>query len=61
LLDQNGLIVKRWAGYSQDYLVEMNIEMSKLINEKPIPFDTAYAPKNRTSGCSFEGYKETKE
>lgn len=60
LLDQSGLIVKRWAGYSQDYLKEMNDEMSKLIGEPATPFDSTYAPKKRTSGCSFEGYKETK-
>ena len=61
LLDQSGLIVKRWAGYSQDYIKEMNEEMSKLIGEPSKPFDSTYAPKKRTSGCSFEGYKETKE
>ena len=60
LLDQSGLIVKRWAGYSQDYIREMNEEMSKLIGEPLTPFDSTYAPKKRTSGCSFEGYKETK-
>ena len=60
LLDQNGLIVRRWAGYSQDYMVEMNNEIWKLIGETPKPFDPQYAPKVRTSGCSFEGYKDTK-
>lgn len=60
LLDQSGLIVKRWAGYSQDYIREMNEEMSKLIGEPLTPFDSTYAPKKRTSGCSYEGYKETK-
>ena len=61
LLDQNGTIVKRWAGYSQDYLKEINAEMSKLIGEPVKPFDTKDTPKNRTSGCSFDGYKAIKE
>ena len=60
LLDQSGLIVKRWAGYSRDYIKEMNDEMSRLIGGPSKPFDSTYAPKKRTSGCSFEGYKETK-
>ncbi len=61
LLDQNGLIVKRWAGYSMDYLAEMNQEMSKLLGETAKPFDAAYAPKIKTSGCTFDGYKAIKE
>ncbi len=58
LLDKNGLIVKRWAGYSKEYLVEMNTEMAKALGEEVKPFDTQYAPLTRTSGCTFEGYKE---
>jgi peroxiredoxin len=60
LLDANGLIVKRWAGYSQDYLREMNEEMSRLLGEKVMPFDAKYAPKAKTSGCAFDGYKAIK-
>lgn len=61
LLDQNGLIVKRWAGYSIDYMKEMNAEISRLLGEPAKEFVPKDAPKNRTSGCSFEGYKETRE
>ncbi|MBI1333543.1 MAG: redoxin domain-containing protein [Armatimonadetes bacterium] len=61
LLDQNGLIVKRWAGYSQDYLKEMNEDMSKLIGEPARPFDAQYAPKIKTTGCAFDNYQETKQ
>lgn len=61
LLDQNGVIVKRWAGYSKEYLLEMNEEMSKLLGLPVKPFDTQYAPLEKTSGCSFEGYKEQKQ
>ena len=59
LLDQNGLIIKRWAGYSKDYLEEMNQEMSKVLGEKATVFDSKYAPKAHTSGCTYEGYKES--
>ena len=61
LLDANGLIVKRWAGYSVDYLNEMNSEMAKLLGEPPKPFDATYAPKARASGCAFEGYRDPSE
>jgi hypothetical protein len=57
LVDTRGVIVKRWAGYSRSYLAEMNEEMAKLLNEKPRPFDSLYAPEANTSGCSYEGYK----
>ena len=56
LLDANGLIVKRWAGYSVDYLSQMNTEMARLLGEPMRPFDPTYAPKARTSGCTYEGY-----
>lgn len=61
LLDQNGLIVKRWAGYSKDYLKEMNEEMAKLLHEKPAPFDPEYAPDKHTSGCTFDNYEQKSE
>ncbi len=57
LMDANGMIVKRWAGYSVDYLSQMNTEMARLLGEPVKPFDPTYSPKVRTSGCSFEGYK----
>lgn len=60
LIDKNGTIVKRWAGYSRGYLKEMNEEMFKLIGEPVKEFDPTYAPEVRASGCTFEGYQETK-
>lgn len=57
LLDRNGVILKRWAGYSQEYLSEMNSEMAKVLGEPAKPFDAQYAPVKRTTGCSFDGYE----
>lgn len=58
LIDRHGMIVKRWAGYSKEYLLEMNELMSKLAGEEPKPFDTLHAPLERTSGCEYETKSE---
>lgn len=59
LVDVNGVILKRWPGYSKQILGEMVTEMSKLVDIKPGKFDTQYAPDIKTSGCDYEGF-ETK-
>lgn len=53
LLAPDGHIVKMWPGYSQGILREMNSEMAKLLGTPAKPFDVAYAPKERASGCAF--------
>lgn len=58
LIDRHGMIVKRWAGYSKAYLVEMNELMAKQLGEEPKPFDTQYAPEKTSTGCSFDPSSE---
>jgi len=53
LIAKNGEIVKLWPGYSADMLQEMNRAMAQEVGEAPRPFDTQYAPKDKTSGCVF--------
>lgn len=60
LVNKEGIIIRRWAGYSKSYLTEMNEEMTKLVGEELKPFDVKYAPLAGTSGCSYEKYEEGK-
>lgn len=53
LVDANGAIVKQWPGYSQRLLADMNAVMSKVAGIEVKPFDSAYAPKEDSSGCAF--------
>jgi peroxiredoxin len=53
LVDGNGKIIKQWPGYSQRLLKDMNATMSKLAGLEAKPFDSAYAPKEDSSGCAF--------
>jgi hypothetical protein len=55
LVDKNGIIVKRWPGYSQADLRDMIASMAKLLNEKAPVLDVKFAPLKKTSGCAFEG------
>jgi peroxiredoxin len=53
LISRDGHIVKMWPGYSIDILHEMNVLMSKEAGVPVKPFDTKYAPKDRSSGCAY--------
>lgn len=53
LIARNGHIIKLWPGYSADMLREMNETLSKAAGVPVTPFDPTYAPKKKTSGCSF--------
>jgi peroxiredoxin len=55
LVSKSGGIVKLWPGYSSDMMAEMNAAMAKEVGEEVRPFDSQYAPKDKTSGCFFEG------
>lgn len=54
LVDTKGRIIKQWPGYSKRILTEMNEEMAKASGVPAPKFDTAYAPVEDSSGCSFE-------
>lgn len=54
LVDAKGRIIKQWPGYSKRILTEMNAEMAKASGVPAPKFDTAYAPLEDSSGCSFE-------
>jgi len=54
LIGKDGTIVKQWPGYSRSMMKEMNALMAKAAGAEEKPFDTAYAPEAKTSGCSFE-------
>lgn len=54
LLDSKGRIIKQWPGYSKRILTEMNEEMAKATGVPTPEFDTAYAPLEDSSGCSFQ-------
>jgi peroxiredoxin len=53
LISRDGHIVKMWPGYSIDILHEMNRLMAKEAGIPEKPFDTKYAPKDRSSGCAY--------
>lgn len=53
LVDTKGRIIKQWPGYSRRILTDMNEEMAKAAGVEVPPFDTAYAPLEDSSGCSF--------
>ena len=53
LLDRSGHIDKMWPGYSVGILKEMNSRMAKLADVAEKPFDTKYAPVEKSSGCAF--------
>lgn len=53
LLKPDGEIAKQWPGWSKRILQEINAEASALSNQPVREFDTAYAPKEDSSGCSF--------
>ena len=55
LVSRDGGIVKLWPGYSSDMLQEMNKLIATELGEPVRPFDTQYAPKEKTSGCYFGG------
>jgi len=54
LVDTKGRIIKQWPGYSKRILTEMNEEMARASGVPTPKFDTAYAPVEDSSGCSFE-------
>jgi peroxiredoxin len=53
LVSTHGEIVKLWPGYSADMMQEMNKLMAEEVGEPVRPFDTQYAPTEKTSGCYF--------
>lgn len=53
LVNKKGEVVKMWPGYNQDLLKDMNEHIAKELGEKPTPFDTMYAPKEKAAGCAF--------
>jgi peroxiredoxin len=55
LVSKQGEIVKLWPGYSSDMMQEMNRLIAAEVGEPVRPFDTQYAPKDKTSGCYFGG------
>jgi peroxiredoxin len=55
LVSREGEVVKLWPGYSSDMMQEMNRLMAQEVGEAARPFDTQYAPKEKTSGCYFGG------
>jgi peroxiredoxin len=57
LVNRDGTIERMWPGYSQDILREMNSRLAKLAGVKEEPFDVAYAPKQKSSGCFFSTAK----
>lgn len=54
LVDGKGRIIKQWPGWSRRILTEMNAAMSKELGLEVNSFDTAYAPEEDASGCTFE-------
>lgn len=54
LVLQDGTILKMWPGYSRDYLLDMNAQISRALGEQATAFDTLYAPLAKTAGCAFE-------
>lgn len=54
LVDAKGRIIKQWPGYSKKILEDINAEMAKAGGVPTPNFDTAYAPLEDSSGCSFE-------
>jgi peroxiredoxin len=53
LIDRDGAIVKMWPGYSKDILLEINDLMADAAGIEAKPFDTKYAPLEKSSGCKF--------
>lgn len=53
LVSSEGTIIAQYPGYSQRILNDMNAAMAKLSGRPARPFDTAYAPKEDSSGCAF--------
>lgn len=53
LINQQGHIDRMWAGYSDSMLREANSRMAVLAKVPEPPIDTAYAPKELSSGCSL--------
>lgn len=53
LVGQDHRIEKLWPGYWVDMLKELNSLLSKDVQEKQVAFDTLYAPKAPSSGCTF--------
>ena len=53
LISQDGKMVKMWPGYSRDILLEMNRMFAQEVGIKEKEFDTKYAPKRATTGCTF--------
>jgi len=54
LVEADGTIVAQYPGYSQRILSAMNAAMAKASGVSEKPFDTAYAPKEDSSGCAFK-------
>lgn len=53
LIRPNGTIEKAWPGYWQDSLHELNHDLALLTKTPETPFDAAFAPVKKTSGCYF--------
>jgi peroxiredoxin len=53
LVTKDGHIQTMWPGYSIGMLKEINAALAASVGEKLRPFDTAYAPAQKTSGCAF--------
>ena len=54
LVLQDGTILKMWPGYSRDYLLDMNTQLSRALGEQATSFDPLYAPLAKTAGCYFD-------
>lgn len=53
LINQEGRIDHMWPGYSESMLKEVNKRLALLTGVEEKPLDTAYAPKELSSGCSL--------
>lgn len=53
IIRKDGTIDRMWAGYSKSMLEEANTRLAALTEEPVKPLDTAYAPKELSSGCSL--------
>ena len=53
LVSTGGRIVKMWPGYSKDLLLEMNTTLAREAGVPEKPFDTKFAPIEKSTGCTF--------
>ncbi len=53
LVNQDGVIIRQWPGYSKQILSEINDELAKLSGLERVSMDLTMAPEEPTSGCFY--------